>query len=151
MAAEPVPAPKMCHNKVPWTICGPMMTIQELQTMLKHKRIDLLKMDIKGFEWQILESWPTLEEDDSLVLLFQILVELHYKSSFLPLYTRLGRTKTLKTPGFAIPQEHVTLQQHLLKMGYATVVRDDNPYCPHCTELTLVRFQCPAQGNLNED
>lgn len=151
MAAEPVPAPKTCPKNGGWTICGPMMTIQQLQTMLNHTRIDLLKMDIEGFEWPILESWPTLEENDALILPFQILVEVHYKSSFLPLYSRLGRVKSPETPDFATPQEHVTLQEHLLKMGYATVVRDDNSRCPHCTELTLIRFQCPAPQNLHED
>ena len=129
VAAEFIPAPKSCDNG-PETICGSMMTIQQIQSLLNHTRIDLLKMDIEGFEWPILESWPELEEDEISELPYQILIEIHYKSQFI----------RIDTP-FA-PRELVKLQEHLLKMGYATVVRDDNPYCPHCTELTLIRFQC---------
>ena len=38
----------------------------------------------------------------------------------------------------------IQLQTHLLRMGYATVIRDDNRICAHCTELTLIRIKCPA-------
>ena len=38
----------------------------------------------------------------------------------------------------------IQLQTHLLRMGYATVIRSDNRMCAHCTELTLIRIKCPA-------
>jgi hypothetical protein len=34
---------------------------------------------------------------------------------------------------------------HLAGAGYGIVAREDNPTCPHCSELTLVRF-----GNSNK-
>ena len=133
LAAESVNAPETCDNGHE-SICGPMMSIQHVQDMMNHTRIDLLKMDIEGFEWPILKSWPTLQEDDSAVLPYQILVEVHYISQFLQVGTPFS------------PQEHVKLQEHLLNMGYATIVRDDNPHCPHCTELSLVRIKCHARN-----
>ena len=132
MAAESVNARETCDNK-PGTIYGPRMYLQDVQTMMNHTRIDLSKMDIEGYEWPILRSWPTVQEDDSKVLPFQILVKIHYILQFL-----LGGTPFT-------PQEHIKLQEHLLKMGYATIVRDDNPHCLHCTELTLVQIKCHAR------
>ena len=38
----------------------------------------------------------------------------------------------------------IQLQTHLLRMGYATIIRDNNGRCAHCTELTLIRIKCPA-------
>ena len=137
LAAESTNAPMACDNGH-GSICGPMMSIQDIQHKMNHTRIDLLKMDIEGYEWPILRSWPTLQEDDSAVLPYQILVEVHYISQFLQVGTPFS------------PKEHVKLQEHLLKMGYATIVRDDNPHCPHCTELSLVRIKCHAR-NFQQD
>lgn len=35
---------------------------------------------------------------------------------------------------------------HLMKMGYAVQVQDNNAQCKHCTELTFTRFRCPGGG-----
>ncbi len=39
----------------------------------------------------------------------------------------------------------VNMQEHLLKMGYATIIRDNNNRFAHCSELTLVRVRCPPE------
>ena len=47
-----------------------------------HKRIDLLKMDIEGFEYEIFESWPELAHtklSENILLPHQILVEVREK------------------------------------------------------------------------
>jgi hypothetical protein len=49
-----------------------------MQQKLHHKRIDLFKMDIEGFEWPMFESWPVLADQkrsEELSLPMQILVE----------------------------------------------------------------------------
>ena len=40
-------------------------------------------------------------------------------------------------------------QTHLLEMGYTTIIKDNNRFCRHFTELTLVQFCCPEDGDQN--
>jgi hypothetical protein len=52
---------------------------------------------------------------------------------------------------FKHPHHMVKLAAHLMNMGYAVQVKDDNKRCMHCMEVTLTRFRCPATGvYLNE-
>jgi hypothetical protein len=58
--------------------CGDTWTLLEIQQNLKHTRIDLLKMDIEGFEWNLFDSWPELEDQanlEQLLLPMQVFVE----------------------------------------------------------------------------
>ena len=59
--------------------CGEMWTLHDMQRRLKHDRIDLLKMDIEGWEWPLIESWPdsysSPQEAEQVILPMQILVE----------------------------------------------------------------------------
>jgi Caenorhabditis protein of unknown function, DUF268/Methyltransferase domain len=130
-------APSECVGKAK---CGKTWTLLEIQQYLGHKRIDLFKMDIEGYEWPLFESWPQLLDSNSpdLVLPFQILVEIHYRTQFADLLNP-GETDESE---FRCGRDMVNLQAHLLHMGYIVVERDDNQYCPHCTELTLVRARC---------
>ena len=127
--------------------CGPTWTLLEMQQNLGHKHVDLYKMDIEGFEWSIFESWPELFSTSSestssgrqVSLPLQLLVEVHYKTQF-PVLWKPGMKSSDQV--FKDPEEIVQLQEHLLRMGYIVVERDDNKFCPHCTELTLVRMKC---------
>jgi heptaprenylglyceryl phosphate synthase len=112
-------------------ICGDILTLYEIQMMLGHKRIDLFKMDIEGHEWPVFESWSELSDTNQAsdkVLPMQVLVEIHYQ------WVELKHE--------FLAANLVRLQEHLLKMGYAVAARDDNQTCAHCSELTLVRYQC---------
>jgi hypothetical protein len=143
MGSENVAAPKPDDvvNMDESPIMGEILTLEEIQKRLNHTRLDLLKMDIEGYEWPILQSWPELssEKASQVFLPMQVLVEVHYQSQMRGLW-RPGQTNH----AFDIFSEKdiIELQRHLLKMGYATAVRDDNQYCPHCTELTLLRYRC---------
>ena len=120
------------------TDVGEFWTLDEMTSTFHHNRIDLLKVDIEGYEWPLLQSWPELDAINSptTVLPMQVLVEVHYRSQFQEL--------SLETfADFKFATDMVSLQAHLLKMGYAVIVRDDNKRCPHCSELTLVRIRCP--------
>lgn len=68
----------------------------------------------------------------------QVLVEVHYQ-------THMKELAWKRRHDFKYLPDHVRLQERLLKMGYATVVRDDNRMCGHCSELTLLRVRCPAE------
>jgi hypothetical protein len=121
-------------------ICGDILTLYQIQTMLGHKRIDLFKMDIEGYEWPIFESWPELGDTSQaadMVLPMQVLVEVHYRTQMENLWPQSKWRSDFKSA-----TDMVRLQEHLLKAGYAVGFRDDNRRCPHCTELTLVRYQC---------
>jgi hypothetical protein len=124
--------------------CGETWTLLEMQQKLKHTRIDLLKVDIEGFEWPLFESWPELTDPgaDKLVLPMQIAVEIHYQTQF----SVLRAPSVTQDMDFRLARDVVQLQAHLLRMGYVVVERDDNMACPHCTELTLIRYQCPNTG-----
>mmetsp|Transcript_8003 Transcript_8003/g.11644 ORF Transcript_8003/g.11644 Transcript_8003/m.11644 type:complete len:357 (+) Transcript_8003:34-1104(+) len=144
LGAASQPAPGFADNCTQG-ICGPIMTLQEIQKMLGHNQIDLLKMDIEGYEWPIFESWPELSDNEAdsigFVLPMQILVEIHYRTQFSDLF-QSNQTLGHRVVYLKLPEELVRLQAHLLRMGYAVVVRDDNRACQHCTELTLMRFRC---------
>ena len=60
-------------------MCGEMWTLLEMQQRLGHKRIDMLKLDIEGYEWPLFHSWPEIVTDKdrsaSMLLPMQIMVE----------------------------------------------------------------------------
>lgn len=115
-----------------------MWTLTEIQRHLNHEHVDLFKMDIEGFEWPLFEAWwqdMQSSTTKSATLPMQMLVEIHYRTQFKALAP--DRTKDWKTAAHL-----VQLQAQLTRMGYATVVRDDNAKCRHCTELTLLRVKC---------
>lgn len=135
------PAPQIdCTRKGRGTICGPIKTLKDIQSMLGHTQIDLLKFDIEGYEWPIFESWPAISDglSASFVYPMQILVEIHYETHFSDLWLPNHRPRR----EFRFATDIVRLQSHFLRMGYAIAVRDDNRFCKHCTELTLLRFHC---------
>lgn len=139
LGAEPVPAPKTLGPEIfNSTVIGEIMTLHQIQKMLKHNRIDLLKFDIEGYEWPLIESWPLLSDprSEDYVLPYQIVYELHY-------YTIMKDLALNHVAPFKFETDHMRLASRLIKQGYATIVRDDNPFCKHCTELTAVRFRCP--------
>jgi len=158
-------APTTCQGKK--KKCGPTWTLLEIQQKLDHKHVDLHKMDIEGFEWPIFDSWPELglgqsesgishgiihnnnnnssNSSSKVVLPTQLLVEIHYKTRFSALWkpNRTGFGSPFKDP-----PDIVLLQAHLLRMGYIVVERDDNRFCNHCTELTLIRIKsCPSSSS----
>ena len=72
----PVEPPK--SNTAPH---GEFWTLPQIQNSLQHAQIDLLKLDIEGWEWPLFNSWPTLTDmaAPTTVLPMQILVEVHYR------------------------------------------------------------------------
>ena len=122
---------------------GQSWTLQKAQNELGHSQIDLLKMDIEGFEWPILTSWPELSEgpDRTRSLPMQVLVEVHYRTHM----TDLG----VEGHDFKFATDMMRLSRHMNLMGYFTAINAYNPHCPHCTELTLVRARCASECSRN--
>ena len=93
----------------------------------------VVKMDIEGFEYQVLES---LVQSDPALLPRSISLELHYKTYMtdLPWY---GRLKS--------PYELFMFMQHMLFWGhYVLVDRHDNDLCRSCSEIVLARVLPPG-------
>jgi hypothetical protein len=66
----------------------------------------------------------------------QVLIEIHYG------WGNLGTTGVVHDRNMSSATDLVRLQSNLLRVGFVTVHRDDNPHCRHCTELTLMRVAC---------
>jgi hypothetical protein len=63
---------------------GEIWTLLEMQQRLGHKRIDLLKVDIEGWEFPLFESWPELaytKDSERILLPMQLLVEVSLYST----------------------------------------------------------------------
>jgi hypothetical protein len=147
LGAEHVPYDQYQKCSEGQGICGDILTLYQIQIMLGHKRIDLFKIDIEGYEWPIFESWPELSDAKQaadMILPMQILVEVHYRTQMPALWPPGHQGKWRRD--FKSAEDTVKLQEHLLKAGYAVAVRDNNRQCRHCTELTLVRYQCHHQS-----
>lgn len=86
-----------------------------------------LKMDIEGFEYQVLRSMVHQKH----LLPIQIAFELHYETQ-MDLSWR-GRRKS--------SAELAIFMEYLRDEGnYYLIDRHDNPYCKHCSELLITRF-----------
>jgi len=141
---EPAPINPQITNR--FTIVGDMDTLQGMQDRLGHERLDLLKMDIEGYEWPLFESWPELSHGQAsntmANLPMQVLVEIHYKTQMTDLILPSVGERGKSGRWFKDEIDLVELQQHLLRTGYVVAHRDDNRMCRHCTELTLLRHKC---------
>jgi Methyltransferase domain len=134
--------PDVCLNSEK---CGEVMTWREVMTYLNHSAVDIIKLDVEGFEISILNSWKS---EDTLPT--QVLMELHYYSQFKEnLDDEHARLGLHDGRGFEIAFAHDiwNFTNHLLNLGLVPVIRNDNIHCTHCTELTLMAFnsKCNTQ------
>lgn len=116
---------------------GTQKTFEEILQNLGHRGIDLLKMDIEGYEWSLIYDWYEMNQlqRSNYPMPMQILVEVHYRTGMRDLAPTDKRD-------FKFATDMIQLQSSLLKMGYFTAVNAPNPHCQHCTELTLLRMLC---------
>lgn len=143
-------AQKTCNKKR--AMCGDRMTLAQLQRRLNHTHVDLIKMDIEGFEVPLFHSWWRHDGGggERVAYPVQMMVELHYKT-FPRFAVQIGDPLLRKhmaeqNDGKVIQSatDLLLLQNMLLDMGYVVVSRDDNTYCRHCTELVFLRIP-PSQ------
>ncbi len=89
---SPVVSRKGKKSKVMWTAINassegsievPVFCLPTIMDKLGHERIDLLKMDIEGFEYRILDNVLQMEHKPS-----QLLVEFHHR------FPEIGQAKT---------------------------------------------------------
>jgi hypothetical protein len=113
-------------------------SLAALAAGLGHSKVDLLKMDIEGFEYRVVES---LYKDvlqgvtgAEQLLPLQISLEVHTQSrveSFPELpWGRAPGLSAVELDAFWVP---------LTDLGYVVVSREDNRLCKTCSEFTAVR------------
>lgn len=101
----------------------------------------ILKMDVEGFEWDVLGSIGLGIDSEELVLPSQIAMELHVLPCAFPMPVPFSSSSLQpfnESPGV----QHVTTLahvhlfiQHILSLGYGLASRDDNPIGGTATEL----------------
>jgi len=102
-----------------------------------HTRVDLLKMDIEGFEYRVVEAlYKTFLKEGGGNLPLQIAFEQHYLTggSSQPAWAN-------QNPGLSAGDMAI-LWVDLTDMGYVLVGRQDQWACPFCTELAAMRAFC---------
>jgi len=129
------PAGLTCHTRrATGSACdhvGPFANYSQLLALAGIDRTpSFLKMDIEGFEWQVLPHM--LAAPNAPV---QLAVELHFQTQMKQL-AWFGRFKT--------PVELFALGNLMWRSGYVIASRQDNRFCPWCTELLLARAFPPS-------
>jgi hypothetical protein len=92
----------------------------------------MLKMDIEGFEWAVLES---IVRSGSPLLPFSVSVELHAWTEVKEVPWQ-GRWRSVRETG-------AWMRGMLSRGGYALVDRHDNPLCSYCSEVVFARLLAP--------
>lgn len=102
----------------------------------------VLKMDIEGFEWPVLES--ILGGTRRISLPAQIAMEVHYATQMTSLAWKKGPSGRPEKSW----QELGALSRSLYDAGYRTISKVDNRQCGICMEYNLMRVFCepPNEG-----
>jgi len=112
--------------------------LDTIRTELGHSHIDILKMDIEGFEWDIFVGLLQLQDLD---LPQQLLFELHTEGAnptWVPPSLVKGKTR----------REVVDLFLRLYDRGYRVVYKEVNIGDPRCADFTLLRIPMSVAENL---
>ena len=84
-----------------------------------HLQVDLLKMDVEGWEWPVFDKE---EVGDAGNMPMNVFVEVHYACGDKMRDVVQGRPMISAV-------DVARVQGNLIKMGYAVANRDDNPSC----------------------
>ena len=76
---------------------APVKDIDTIASELNHKEIDLLKMDIEGAEYEVIEALPK-----NRVAINQILIEFHHMYKGIPISKTVEAISTLSNLGFEL-------------------------------------------------
>ena len=109
------------------------LSLPSLTAMFNHSIIHLLKFDIEGYEFQLVESifaaYLRRPQEVDRILPFQISFEIH------SLQANNGAVH-LSTGDMSL------LWTTLTDLGYSVISRENNPGCGICAEFTMVRTFC---------
>lgn len=106
------------------------------QRMSPGKRIAVMRMDIEGYEFPVIQQWKRGDPflPDMLVL------ELHVKTFRSATNEWIRRLDWVdREKGFS---QVLIFFVHLMHLGYVVVSKTPNHECPHCCEYVLLRVHC---------
>lgn len=107
-------------------------TLANTMKELGHEHIDLLKMDIEGFEWDLIDT-EIFKSKNMVDLPDQIAIELHSQGAsqkYVPVH--LSKDKTRKFVNDFVLK--------LWRLGYRVVHKERNMGDPSCAEVTFLRI-----------
>lgn len=112
-------------------------SLASLMYQFGHKELALLKMDIEGYEYSVVETIYrlALTPGAKAILPAQISFEQHSNTGMSALSKAWGKAGL--TAG-----DMALLWVQLTDLGYIVVSREDNPLCGSCVEFTIVRAFC---------
>ncbi|KDD72648.1 hypothetical protein H632_c3080p1, partial [Helicosporidium sp. ATCC 50920] len=123
-----------CSADVP----GPRQTWNQVTQRLGHERVHLLKIDIEGYEFDVLSEWM---ENESCALPLQLSVELHH-NLYLQNKSPLIWSNLFWAAHDVSLGEMVAFAAHLGNLGYAPLSREANPEGMNCcAEFTFMRVE----------
>jgi hypothetical protein len=114
------------------------VTLDKAVAMVGATTLDLLKMDIEGYEYDVFADWDI----NTKSLPQQLSFEVHHTNMYLGTANHLNMEshEQLVWPGV----DTITLSQlavlfmHLAKLGYAIVSQEPNGGSPCCSEFTVL-------------
>jgi hypothetical protein len=109
------------------------MKLREIKEKLGHPRVHMLKMDIEGYEWNLLESEIIAESVKAHDLPEQLLFELHTENAnknFVPSALVKGKNRAKVNE----------LMLELYSKGYVVMNLEMNKGDPACAEIALYRM-----------
>lgn len=118
------------------------VSMRGAKALAEAETVDFLKIDIEGFEFDVLGAPFDVRHKDDLPR--QIAMEVHVQhvywgSSY---YGADGLDNLLypRAPHITAP-ELALFFMHLGTLGYAVAYQEKNPACPHCSEFLLLRVE----------
>lgn len=110
-------------------------SLDELIEIAGVSQVTLLKMDIEGFEWQVINQIvDSALQARTDIFPMQIAVEMHYLTQF-PEVNFHGRDLS---PG----EIYLYFESLFQRGGYVLAERRDNRFCAHCSEILLLKVMC---------
>ncbi|KAL4517156.1 hypothetical protein Ndes2526A_g00734 [Nannochloris sp. 'desiccata'] len=115
------------------------ITLDQAAQLVGVQTINLLKIDIEGFEFDTLSSWSQLDR----FLPEQVAIEIHHSEV---IYHGISQNAQDDFSNLLWPMHDLTLSDlslffhHLASLGYGVVSREDNlPYGRCCSEFLLLK------------
>ena len=135
------------------------MAVDDTMRSLGHRWLDLLKFDIEGHEWDVLDSLLTRAEGDAAAaarLPLQLAFELHtsgVRPCHRPLSACRGTFCCKRVPHMAVgtllskgPREVAALFLRLREAGYQVASKEVNVQDRACAEFVVVRVPPPPEA-----
>ena len=120
---------------------GKYRSLASIARQLGHTSIALLKMDIEGYEYGVVEALWRDGVSGGLALPYQISFEQHARTNAPLAWTDWGNWPLSETQ--VLGTGDIALSWALLAdLGYVVIRREDNQNCIWCIEWTVVRAFC---------